>query len=86
MRQKDGMVTDTPVDTEVWQDLANAIVIQAVKDYRTARKVRRKKPDDERARKMMLDTMRFFGSKWFGILTKADPVYLVEQLMKEEDK
>ena len=69
---------------QCWEELANAIVLQAVKDYRTARAVLRKKPDDELAGKVIRDTVRFFGSRWFGTLTKVDRKYLMERLKKEE--
>ena len=67
-----------------WEELANAIVLQAVKDYRWARAVLRKKPDDELAGKVIRDTVRFFRSRWFGTLTKVDRKYLMEQLRKEK--
>jgi hypothetical protein len=56
-----------------YENLANAIVLQAVKDYRLT--------DDERELK---EIERFFRSGWFGVLSKVDPEYLIRQLRKEK--
>ena len=58
-----------------FQELANAIVLQAVKDYRMT--------DDERELK---EIERFFRSGWFGVLSKVDPEYLIRKLRKEKSK
>jgi len=56
-----------------YQELANAIVLQAVKDYRMT--------DDERELK---EIERFFRSAWFGVLTSVDPGLLISKLRKEK--
>ena len=56
-----------------YQELANAIVLQAVKDYRMT--------DDERELK---EIERFFRSAWFGVLTSVDPDLLISKLRKEK--
>ena len=56
-----------------YQELANAIVLQAVKDYRMT--------DDEQELK---EIERFFRSNWFGVLTKVDPNLLITNLRKEK--
>ncbi len=56
-----------------YQKLANAIVLQAVKDYRMT--------DDERELK---EIERFFHSTWFGVLTSVDPDLLISKLRKEK--
>ena len=56
-----------------YEELANAIVLQAVKDYRMT--------DDE---KELKEIERFFRSGWFGVLTKVDPDLLINQLRKEK--
>ena len=58
-----------------YQELANAIVLQAVKDYRMT--------DDERELK---EIERFFRSTWFGVLTSVDPGLLISKLRKEEQQ
>ena len=49
-----------------YENLANAIVLQAVKDYRLT--------DDEAE---LAEIERFFRSDWFGVLTDVDPEYLI---------
>ena len=58
-----------------YENLANAIVLQAVKDYRLT--------DDEAE---LAEIERFFRSDWFGVLTDVDPEYLIRRLQKEKDK
>ena len=58
-----------------YENLANAIVLQAVKDYRLT--------DDEAE---LAEIERFFRSGWFGVLTDVDPEYLIRRLRKEKDK
>ena len=58
-----------------YEDLADAIVLPAVKDYRLT--------DDEAE---LAEIERFFRSDWFGVLTDVDPEYLIRRLRKEKDK
>ena len=60
-------------DIKNYENLANAIIEQAVKDYRLT--------DDERE---LQEIERFFRSRWFGVLSKVDPEYLIRQLRKEK--
>ena len=56
-----------------YEELANAIVLQAVKDYRLN--------DDERE---LASIERFFRSGWFNTLTSIDPEMLIAKLRKEK--
>ena len=56
-----------------YEELANAIILQAVKDYRLT--------DDERE---LQEIERFFRSGWFGVLSKVDPEFLIKELRKEK--
>jgi len=56
-----------------YEELANAIVLQAVKDYRL--------PDDEQE---LASIERFFRSGWFNTLTSIDPEMLISKLRKEK--
>lgn len=63
--------------------LANAIILQAVKDYRDAnKKLSRGKTnrDAEIKKKEVLD---FFRSDWFGTLTELNPEMLIRKLDEE---
>ena len=52
--------------------LVQAIVLQAMEDYRRARRILRRPPDRESARLMARDVERFFRSVWFSCLTGLD--------------
>ena len=56
-----------------YENLAQAIILQAVKDYRLH--------DDE---KELASIERFFRSDWFGVLTSVDPELLIAKLRKEK--
>ena len=60
--------------------LANAIVLQAAKDYRAARRKIRKKPDNREAQAEIASIRRFFLSQWFSELSEADGSYILRKL------
>ena len=66
-----------------YQNLANAIVLSAVKDYRDALKRLKKKPNNKLAADERDDMERFFRFGYFAILTEIDPEYLIDRLNKE---
>lgn len=70
--------------TDPWESLANAIILQAVKDYREARKKHRKRPKNEVAKLMIADCEAFFRSVWFRDLTELDGEMLLRKLQEEE--
>ena len=63
------------IEVKPLQKLSNAIVLQAVKDYRTALV-----QNDTHA---MAECERFFRSQWFFTLTNVDGEFLIERLRKE---
>lgn len=67
-----------------YEDLANAIVLQAVSDYRYATKRMRTHPEEAtRHRRRKKEVERFIRSAWFKELTNLDPVILLDQLREE---
>lgn len=68
---------------ENYEELANAIVVQAVVDYRRATKRLEKHPLDKMQKHTHREVLRFFRSDWFGILTTLDPEVIIEKLAKE---
>ena len=63
-------------------NLANAIIYQAVEDYRKALKgvsYNRKYPPDIIVKKLE----KFFRSSWYRSLTKVDGEYLIERIREE---
>jgi hypothetical protein len=67
-----------------YENLANAIIIQACKDYRKAYKryLRRyrstDKPDEE-----LVELENFFRSDWYNTLTSIDGEYIMARIRKE---
>ncbi len=68
---------------QCWEDLANAVVLQAVADY--ARAVRRleKRPDAKPAENERRALERFFASRWFHTLSGLDEAELKIIIRKE---
>ena len=63
-----------PDDQTNWENLANAIVLQAVEDWKAAKTTQRSYIE------------WFFRSEWFGVLTKLDPELLIRRLQAEEQE
>lgn len=66
-----------------YERLADEIVIQAVKDYRSALKKLYKHPENPTALERKSEVEEFFNSQWFGVLTEIDPEMLISRLRKE---
>jgi len=66
-----------------YQNLANAIILQAVDDYRKALRTLSLYPYDRDACSEEQSIKRFFRSGWFKVLTNLDPEALIERLNKE---
>lgn len=63
--------------------LANAIILQAVKDYRDANKKLARGKTNKNAEMEKNEVLRFFRSDWFGALTELDPEMLIRKLDEE---
>ena len=63
-----------------YERLANAIILQAVTDYKTALKKIRKNPGNRDAIDEALRIERFFRSGWYSQLTSVDGEYLIRRL------
>ena len=66
-----------------WENLAQAIILQAVEDYRKCRRLVRRKPNQFEAQKMIREVEAFFRSKWFKQLSDVDGNIILEQLKQE---
>ena len=66
-----------------WQHLAEAIVLQAVKDYRKLRRYLQNNPEDERANLHLVAIAEFFCSEWFKDLCDLDGQELLRRLRTE---
>lgn len=66
-----------------YQRLANAIVEQAAKDYRSALKALARDSDNAYIQDEVKSIERFFRSRLYGILTNVDGDYLIDKLREE---
>ena len=60
---------------EAYENLANAIILLAVKDYRQAMRSRNSA--------VQASLEKFFRSAWFGALTTLDAEFLIDGLKEE---
>lgn len=68
---------------ENYQALIDAIIMQAVKDYRTALKALKRNPNNKAAMSLKKEVERFIRSTWFGQLMEIDPELFIERLNRE---
>ena len=73
----------SPTDTDPYKELANAIILQAVEDYRKWAKEYSDSRDDRKLRKNLVELKEFFRSEWFSILTNLDGEQLLARLKSE---
>ncbi len=72
-------------DITDYENLANAIILQAVKDYRVALKCLKANPRNRTAAADKGEIERFFRSQWFTMLTSVDGEMLIRSLQMEVD-
>ena len=69
----------------IYENLANAIILHAVKDYRMALKSLKANPRNRTAQADKAEIERFFRSQWYSALTSVDGEMLIRSLQKEVD-
>lgn len=70
-------------DGDPYENLANAIVLQAVKDYRSALRTLKRNKNSYSARRMKEEVERFFLSDWFSELTELNGAFLMRKIREE---
>ena len=65
-----------------YENLANAIVLSAVDDYKSALLRQKRNPESISAAEDVKRLEKFFYSDWYEVLTDLDPGYLIRK-MKE---
>ena len=66
-----------------YQALANAIILQAAKDYKAALKKHRDNPSENESKGAILLIEEFFHSPLYDILTGLNPDYLIKRIRRE---
>ena len=69
--------------TDAYENLANAIILLAVKDFRRALKLLSKNPHSRSAMAAVNEMERFFRSDWYETLTFVDGEMLIRKLREE---
>ena len=88
MKGEKKMIEKKPIKDEGYYDpyeeIANAIVIQACNDYKKAyKRSLRKKGEDGKPDTILVELEEFFRSNWYKTLTEVDGEYLMERLKNE---
>lgn len=68
---------------DLYERLANAVVLQAVKDYRHALRILKKHSGNDKALSTKQEVEQFFRSDWYSLLTAIDPELLIKGLNEE---
>ena len=66
-----------------YERFANAIILQAVTDYRVSLKKIKANPRNKDAVNEALQIEKFFRSGWYSVLTSVDGEYLIKRLQEE---
>ena len=72
-------------DITIYENLANAIILQAVKDYRMALKSLKVNSRNRTVPTDKAEIERFFRSQWYSTLTDVNGEMLILSLQKEAD-
>lgn len=71
---------------EGYYELAKAIILQAVKDFKPAYLRLKRCPDDKAATARVKEITEFFCGEYFCLLSDADGPRLLKQIMKKIDE
>jgi len=72
-------------DITIYENLANAIILQAVKDYRMTLKSLKANSRNRTAQADKAEIERFFRSQWYSALTDVNGEMLIRSLCMEVD-
>jgi hypothetical protein len=71
---------------ENYQALANAIIVQAVKDFKPAYRRLKRHPNDKLAQDTVREITKFFCSDYFCALSDLDGPALLNRIIREMDE
>ena len=69
-----------------YEALANAIIVQAVKDFRPAYRRLKRHPNDRLAQDTVREITQFFCSDYFCALSDLDGPALLNRIIREMDE
>jgi len=70
---------------EGYYNLANAIILQAIKDFRGAYPILKKHPNNKAAAAEVKEITQFFCSEYFTLLSDANGPALLRKIKEEID-
>lgn len=73
------------IGIEAYENLANAVIIQAVHDYRKAYGKVLRGRSDKNTRDKIEELERFFTGEWIEILTSLDGTLILNTIRREEE-
>ena len=76
-------MTGKNISEDPYAALGNAIILQAVKDYRAVLKRIKHNPKNRIAIDEALTIEKFFRGSLFGVITNVDPEFLIGKLQDE---
>ena len=71
---------------EGYHELAKAIILQAIKDFKPAYLRLKKRPDDKAATARVKEITEFFCSEYFCLLSEMDGPRLLKQIIHKLDE
>ena len=71
---------------EGYNELAKAIILQAVKDFKPVYLRLKRHPDDKAAASRVKEITEFFCSEYFCLLSNADGPRLLKKIVKQIDE
>ena len=77
---------DDRTTVQCWEDLANAVILQALEDYADACRALRRRPDLKKQDEKKRSLEEFFRSRWFYTLSATEIQPLLRQIRKGEYK
>ncbi len=63
-----------------YRDLANAVILQAVQDWRSASGTLKRNPRNAKAKSKLAECEQFFLSEWFKTLSDVDGKTILDRL------
>ena len=70
---------------ENYKALANAIIMQAVKDFRAAYRRQKRLPDNAKVKEDVRELTKFFCSQYFEVLSDLDGPRLLQKIIEMEE-
>ena len=82
----EGGTEGVAVTDEGFHELANAIIMQAIKDFKVAYMILKKRPDHKEATAMVKEITHFFCGEYFTLLSDVNGPALLRKIKNRIDE